>query len=218
MTTITRHKARGPGRALLVLAHGAGAGQEHPFMVRFATGLAARGIDVATFDFPYMAAGRKAPDRLPALLDSFREAVTAARARPSLWSRPLFVGGKSMGGRVATHVATEAIDGLRGVLALGYPLHPPGRADKPRVEHLQSIRVPMLVVQGERDTFGTPAELRSALKAVRHRVTLHVVRDGDHSLKVRKSSGQDQDAVYEEALDAIAGWIAAHAKTRSRAG
>jgi len=215
MTTITHHKARGSGRALLVLAHGAGAGQDHPFMVRIATGLAARGIDVATFDFPYMAQGRKAPDRMPTLLDSFGEAIADARRRQALRRRPLFVGGKSMGGRVATHVATEAVEGLRGVLALGYPLHPPGRADKPRVAHLSSIRVPLLVVQGERDTFGTPAELRPALKAVRPRVTLHVVRDGDHSLKVRKSSGQDQEAVFEEVLDAIAAWMVAAATGRA---
>lgn len=203
---LTAYRAPRPAKILLVLAHGAGAGQGHPFMRMVAEGLAARGIDVATFDFPYMAAGRKAPDRMPVLLEAFRDAVTAARARTPWTGHRLVVGGKSMGGRAATHLATEAVDGLRGVLTLGYPLHPPGRPEAPRTAHLKDLRVPWLVVQGERDTFGTPAELRPVLKGLRG-VTLHAVRDGDHSLKVRKSSGQDQDAVYAEVLDAAAAWM-----------
>ncbi len=214
MTGVTHHRAEAPSRGLLVLAHGAGAGQGHSFMVRMAHGLATRGIDVATFDFPYMAAGRKTPDRLPALLESFRDAVASARGRAELGGHPLFVGGKSMGGRVATHLATESIDGLRGVLALGYPLHPPSRVDKPRVNHLSQIRVPLLIVQGERDNFGTPDELRPALKAVRPAVRIHPVRDGDHSFKVRMSSGQSPEDVHKEILDAIAAWIAKYAKKR----
>jgi predicted alpha/beta-hydrolase family hydrolase len=203
---LTASRATRPARILLVLAHGAGAGQAHPFMRLMATGLAARGIDVATFDFPYMAKGRKAPDRMPALLEAFRSAVTAARGRKGWERHRLIVGGKSMGGRVATHLATETVEALTGVVTLGYPLHPPGRPEAPRTAHLGDVRVPWLVVQGERDTFGTPAELRPVLKTLR-RVTLHTVRDGDHSLKVRKSSGQDQDAVYAGVLDASAAWM-----------
>jgi predicted alpha/beta-hydrolase family hydrolase len=171
-----------------------------------AGGLAARGIDVATFDFPYMANGRKAPDRMPTLLQAFRDAVTAARTRTAGASHRIVVGGKSMGGRVATHLATEAVDGLAGVVSLGYPLHPPGQPEKPRTAHLTDVRVPWLIVQGERDTFGTPDEVRAVLAPLRLG-TLHVVRDGDHSLKVRKSSGQDQEAVYAGVLDAVAAWM-----------
>ena len=205
-TAITTYRASHPAGILLVLAHGAGAGQAHPFMRMVAKGLATRSIDVATFDFPYMAAGRRAPDRMPALLEAFRHAVDAARSRKAWAGHRLVVGGKSMGGRVATHLATETVEALGGVVTLGYPLHPPGQPDKPRTAHLREIRVPWLVVQGERDTFGTPAELRPVLTPLRD-VTLHVVRDGDHSLKVRKSSGQDQDAVHVETLETVALWM-----------
>jgi predicted alpha/beta-hydrolase family hydrolase len=203
---VTTYLASRPAGILLVLAHGAGAGQAHPFLRMVAEGLAARGIDVATFDFPYMAAGRRAPDRMPALLEAFRDAVDAARRRKAWAGHRLVVGGKSMGGRVATHLATEPVEALAGVVALGYPLHPPGQPDKPRTAHLREMRVPWLVVQGERDTFGTPTELRPVLTPLRD-VTLHVVRDGDHSLKVRKSSGQDQNTVYAEALETVAVWM-----------
>jgi predicted alpha/beta-hydrolase family hydrolase len=178
-----------------------------------AGGLAARGIDVATFDFPYMANGRKAPDRMPTLLQAFRDAVTAARTRTAGASHRLVVGGKSMGGRVATHLATEAVDGLAGVVSLGYPLHPPGQPEKPRTAHLTDVRVPWLIVQGERDTFGTPDEVRAedvgpGLRRIWRVARNHaVLADGDHSLKVRKSSGQDQEAVYAGVLDAVAAWM-----------
>jgi hypothetical protein len=179
--------------------------------VRVAEGVAARGVDVVTFDFPYMASGRKTPDRLPVLLDSFRNVVDHARHAHAVSGHHVFVGGKSMGGRIATHLATEAIQSLRGAIALGYPLHPPGRPDRLRVDHLPDIKVPLLVVQGERDAFGPPNELGPALDAVPTSVTIHAVRDGDHSLKVRKSSGQSQDAVYGNVLDTIADWIHLHA-------
>src|SRR5688572_3194288 len=119
----------------MVLAHGAGAGQTHPFMVATARGLAARGIDVLTFDFPYMTKlKRGAPDRPPVLEQSFRDAIAAARG----WSAAgrLFIGGKSMGGRIATHLGAQGFDGLSGIVALGYPLHPPGQPGRLRVAHL----------------------------------------------------------------------------------
>src|SRR5687767_2833880 len=121
--------------AALVLAHGAGAGQTHPFMVAMARGLAERGLSAATFDFPYMTARRSVPDKAPVLEDAWREAVAAAReAFPGL---PLFIGGKSMGGRIASHVAAQGGAGaLAGVLFLGYPLHPPGAPDRRRDAHL----------------------------------------------------------------------------------
>ena len=186
--------------ALLVLAHGAGAGQRHPFMVRTARGLATRGIDVVTFDFPYMHSGRKVPDKAPVLEQAFQDAITAARGMSH--AVRVFIGGKSMGGRMATHLAAAAVPDVAGVIALGYPLHPPGRPDQLRVSHLPSIRIPILIVQGERDTFGTPDELGPHIARIPGRATLHVVAGGDHSLAVSGRKGND-GAI----LDVIANWI-----------
>jgi predicted alpha/beta-hydrolase family hydrolase len=158
--------------ALLVLAHGAGGGQHHPFIVRYANGLAARGIDVVTFDFPYMQAGRKAPDKAPVLEDAFRRAIVDATSAAVFTTERLFIGGKSMGGRMATHVAAapDAWPGqappLAGVIVFGYPLNPPGGPSKrspDRVSHLAKITVPTLFVQGTRDNFGTPDDIRAAM-------------------------------------------------------
>ena len=158
--------------ALLVLAHGAGAGQQHPFMVRYARGLAARGVDVATFDFPYMQNGRKAPDKAPVLEAAFRQAIVDAAARGEFSTRRLFIGGKSMGGRMATHLAAapdlwpaEAA-ALSGVIVFGYPLNPPGGPSKrspDRASHLANINVPTLIVQGSRDPFGSPEHIERAM-------------------------------------------------------
>lgn len=196
------YPAEGKPSALLILAHGAGAGQKHPFMVTSASGLAARGIDVVTFDFPYMAAKRGAPDRPPVLERAFREVVSAARS----WSRAtrLFIGGKSMGGRMATHLGAEGLEGLQGIVVLGYPLHPPGKADQLRVAHLPAITAPLLIVQGERDVFGSPAELAPHVAAMQADVTVHPVHGGDHSLVPRSAKGK---GVHEEILDVIAAWM-----------
>ena len=143
----------------LVLAHGAGAGQEHPFMVGFAEALAARGIDVVTFDFLYVGAGRRAPDRNDKLEACWRAALAQARAE---WSgRVPFIGGKSMGGRIASQLAAAG-DACAGLICLGYPLHPPKQPEKLRSAHLPKLaRVATLVLQGKRDPFGTPEELRA---------------------------------------------------------
>ena len=195
------YPAEGSAAAVLVLAHGAGAGQKHPFMVAAAKGLAARGISLVTFDFPYMRERRHVPDKAPVLEAAFKDVIDAARE----WSgaREVFIGGKSMGGRMATHLGAQGVDGLLGIVALGYPLHPPGRPDKPRIEHLPSIRVPVLIVQGERDTFGTPDELKPVIATMRANVTLHVVAGGDHSLAVR---GKKKDEAFQEVLDVVARW------------
>ena len=195
--------SRAPG-VLLVLAHGAGAGQHHPFMVAFARGLAAQGIDVATFNFPYTEQGRRVPDKAPVLEQCFQRVIETVRARGDLGSRALFIGGKSMGGRMATHLAAAGYGGLTGVVALGYPLHPPGKPDQPRVAHLPSITVPMLIVQGERDAFGTSAELTPVIETMPARVTLHVVSGGDHSLAVR---GRPKGPLYDEVIAVIAKWL-----------
>lgn len=173
-------------------------------MTGTAKGLAARGISVVTFDFPYMRTRRHVPDKTPVLEAAFREIIDATRE----WSKTndVFIGGKSMGGRMATHLAAQGLEGLRGIVALGYPLHPPGRPDKPRTEHLPSIRVPVLIVQGERDTFGTPDELEPVIVTMRTNVTLHVVTGGDHSLTVR---GTKKDEAFTDVLEVIANWVRA---------
>lgn len=199
----TVYPADGDAAAVLVLAHGAGAGQKHPFMVATAKGLAARRISVVTFDFPYMRARRHVPDKAPVLEAAFRDVIDATRE----WSGApdLVIGGKSMGGRMATHLGAQELAGVRGIVALGYPLHPPGRPDKPRTEHLPSIRVPVLIVQGERDTFGTPDELKPVLTTMKQsKVMLHVVDGGDHSLTVR---GKKKDEAFNQVLDVVARWI-----------
>jgi len=194
-------------KAVLVLGHGAGAGQRHPFMVSVATALAAKSVAVVTFDFPYMRQKRKAPDRAPVLEAAFREVIEAARE----WCPrvPTFIGGKSMGGRMATHLGAERLDGVNGIVVFGYPLHPPGKPEQPRVAHLPSIVAPVLIVQGERDTFGTPDELRPVLKTMTAQVTLHVVTAGDHSLTVR-----GRRDVLPQVCDVVADWIVNSAGAR----
>lgn len=187
--------------ALLVLAHGAGAGERHPFMIAFGRGLAARGIDVVTFNFPYMEQKRRVPDKAPVLEARFREAIDGARQGERA-GRRLFIGGKSMGGRMATHLAAQGTVGdLGGVIALGYPLHPPGKPDQPRTAHLPAITSPVLIVQGEYDVFGTPAELEPVIATMRAAVTLRVVPGADHSFKVR---GRPSEQVYEPLFDLMA--------------
>ena len=193
--------------ATVILAHGAGLPQTSAFMVDFAEALARRGCHAVTFNFPYTEQRRRLPDRAPVLEACFREVVTAVRARPELASPRLVIGGKSMGGRIATHLAALGLSGVGGVVVLGYPLHPPGKPDQLRVEHLVRIRQPMLVVQGERDAFGTPDELRPFLAPLRA-ATIHVVEGGDHSFKVARRGPLRQDEVFERVQDEIARWIA----------
>ncbi|MEQ1757095.1 MAG: alpha/beta fold hydrolase [Vicinamibacterales bacterium] len=189
---------------LFVFAHGAGAGETHPFMTACASALAAHGVDVVTFNFPYMEAKRRLPDRAPVLEACFEAVVAQARALPGLAERGLFIGGKSMGGRMATHLAAKGLDRLRGVVALGYPLHPPGKPEQLRVAHLPQIQVPVLIVQGERDTFGTPAELTPYAEAIPGGATVHVVDGGDHSLGVR---GTKPEMVREAVVQRVVSWM-----------
>lgn len=197
--------------ATLILAHGAGAGQRHPFMVAFARGLSERGLDVATFNFLYTEQGRRVPDRMPQLVACYEAVIAAAREHlPSARER-LFIGGKSMGGRAATHVAGDAALPIHGLVLLGYPLHPPGRPDQLRDAHLSDVKRPMLFVQGTRDTFGTPSELSPIIKRLSPLATLRVVDGGDHSFKMTGRDAQKQAAVYGEIQDAIIDWIASAA-------
>jgi uncharacterized protein len=157
-TTARLYRAPEPRDRTLVLAHGAGAGQTHRFMIAFAEALAARGIDVVTFDFLYLAAGRRLPDKNDKLEACWRAAI--AEARECCGGRVPFIGGKSMGGRIASQIAAADGSLARGLVLLGYPLHPPRQPEKLRIVHLHNLSLPTLVLQGRRDEFGTPEELR----------------------------------------------------------
>ncbi|MEO5897826.1 MAG: alpha/beta fold hydrolase [Vicinamibacterales bacterium] len=200
MTTYKAKKAV----AALVLAHGAGAGQKSAWMVNAAQALADRGITTATFDFPYITAGRKVPDRAPVLEAHWREVVDDAREKFA--DLPLLIGGKSMGGRIATQIAArEEVAGVSGVVLLGYPLHPPGQPDKRRDAHLRDVRVPMLFVQGSNDTFGNEAEMTSLMPFLQ-KATLHVIGSGDHSFKV-KGGAKAVAKAFEEAFETVTDWV-----------
>jgi len=176
-------------------------------MTAFAHALAARGADVITFNFLYTERKRKLPDRAPVLERCYRAVIDAVRDRVDSARRALFIGGKSMGGRAATHVAAAASGrtDIRGLILLGYPLHPPGRPDQRRDAHLPDVKLPMLFVQGSRDTFGTPDELAPILERLSPRPLLHVVEGGDHSFKVPKSV-KPQQQVHEEVMDEVGRW------------
>ena len=193
----------------LILGHGAGANQLSGFMRLFAKGLAERGVDVVTFNFVYMEQGRHVPDPKPKLEACYVAVIDAADKHKKLKGNRIAVGGKSMGGRIGSQVAATEDNAARiaGLVLLGYPLHPPGRPDKLRDAHLPEIKAAMLFVQGSRDTFGTPEELRGVFKKHHLSPTLHVVEGGDHSLKVPKSVGLPQDQVYAAVMDTIADWL-----------
>jgi uncharacterized protein len=192
--------------AALILAHGAGAGQDSTFMSSFATAFAELGVDAITFNFLYTEQRRRIPDRRPALEACYATVIQAVRSQRGS-TTPLFIGGKSMGGRIATHVAADALaEAPRGVVLLGYPLHPPGRPHQRRDAHLPDVRCPMLFVQGSRDTFGTPAELEPVFASLRAPATLHVVDGGDHSFKV-SGGGRRQAEVFLDMQRAVVKWL-----------
>jgi predicted alpha/beta-hydrolase family hydrolase len=212
----TLYRAESPRpEALFVFAHGAGAGQAHPFMTNYASGLAARGINVLTFNFPYMEQRRRTPDRAPVLEDAFRRAIAGAVAHPDATASTLVIGGKSMGGRMATHLGAYLDKWPEaplpsGIVAFGYPLSPPrGKRTGDRVTHLRTLTVPTLIVQGTRDPFGGPDEVKEAITdgSATPPIEILSVEGGDHSFGVLKSSGRDQNQVHAEILDAVAGWI-----------
>ncbi|MBA2706153.1 MAG: alpha/beta fold hydrolase [Blastocatellia bacterium] len=218
----------------VILGHGAGANQLHPFMRLFASGLAERGFDVLTFNFQYMEQGRRVPDPKAKLEACYLSVIEAARKHKKLKGNRVVIGGKSMGGRIASQVAALDCGGLTplsntasnssrksnpqvssspgdiaGLVFLGYPLHPPGKPDKLRDAHLPQITAPMLFVQGSRDAFGTPEELRATIKKHHLPATLHIVKGGDHSLKIPKALGIPQGEVYASTMDKTAAWLKA---------
>jgi predicted alpha/beta-hydrolase family hydrolase len=186
-----------------VFAHGAGAPMDSDFMNLFAAGLADRGLRVARFEFPYMIkrrddGKRRPPDRAPVLLETYMN--IAAELGPE----NLVVGGKSMGGRIASMIADDA--GAAGLVCLGYPFHPPGKPDKLRTEHLADMKTPALILQGERDPFGKRDEVAGYILSKSIRVNF--LADGDHDLTPRKSSGRSREENWADGMDLITEFVA----------
>jgi predicted alpha/beta-hydrolase family hydrolase len=187
---------------VLVLGHGAGAGHDHPWIKRVADGLAARGIRVVTFNFPYIDAGKHVPDPGAVLEAAFRDVWASVRD-----AGPMFAGGKSMGGRIASQAAAKKVlePAPAGLVFFGYPLHPPGKPAQRRDQHLPDIGAPMLFLHGTRDPFGSPDEMRGLVEGLPG-ATLEVIDGGDHSLAVSKR--QDRaGAGLERAMDVAAAWM-----------
>jgi uncharacterized protein len=207
-TSALRYAAEDPRAPVLVLAHGAGAGQRSQFMTAFSGAMQARGITAVTFDFPYMRHHRRAPDRAPVLEATWRavlQHITAGGAGPAR----VVIGGKSMGGRIASHVLSDPARPLPyvvGLVLLGYPLHPPGQPDRLRTAHLPLLGTPTLVVQGSHDAFGAEQEVREAFAAVRASVDWLIVPGGDHSFKVRRA-GRTQAEIFEDVYATVARWV-----------
>jgi predicted alpha/beta-hydrolase family hydrolase len=194
-----------------LFAHGAGAGQRHPYITGTAERLRTRGLSVVTFDFPYTESGKKLPDKNDALEECFGAVFAAVKAKivsSKQSSSPLLVtGGKSMGGRIASQVAAEGAIDPAALIFLGYPLHPPGKPTQRRDKHLPDVRAPMLFVQGTRDPFGTPAEIRRLLPNLAKGSRVHTVEGGDHSHGVPKRGDVAPDAVLATIADAIVDWV-----------
>ncbi len=192
------------GRPTVVLAHGAGGPMDSPFMATVAGGLAARGLRVVRFELPYMRARRergerRPPDRQPVLERAWREVIERLGG-----GARLVVGGKSLGGRIASLVADAA--GARGLVCLGYPFHPPGAPERPRTAHLRTLSTPALFLQGTRDPFGSPEEI--AAYDLSPAIRLAFLADGDHSWKPRVSSGHTESGHLAAAIAAIAEFVA----------
>lgn len=202
----------GPANAaeVYVLAHGAGAGMEHPSMARMAEGLARRGIAVLRYQFPYMERKSRRPDPPKVAHAAVRAAVDCAAAH---WSGArLFAGGRSFGGRMTSQAqALTPLQRVAGLVFVGFPLHPAGKPSIERATHLRDIRLPMLFLQGDRDDLAELPLLREALAPLADRATLELFADADHSFHVRARSGQTDDSVRERMLDTIAQWCATRA-------
>ena len=208
-TTALAYTADSPSfGAALILAHGAGAGQRSTFMVDFARAISSLGVDVITFNFPYTEQRRRIPDRAPVLEACYRAVIASVHARLPAAKRALFIGGKSMGGRIATQVAAaDPALPIAGLVLLGYPLHPPGRPTERRDKHLPAVGRPMLFVQGARDAFGTPAELAPIVEAIGPSASIHVVAGSDHSLKLARKDPAAQAAAYDDVQRTMVEWM-----------
>ncbi|MCP1974768.1 alpha/beta family hydrolase [Bradyrhizobium elkanii] len=197
-------------RSAYVFAHGAGAGMTHPSMAVIAEGLAERGIATLRYQFPYMEKGSKRPDPPAVAQATVRAAVAEAVRRCG--ELPLFAGGKSFGGRMTSQAQAKApLAGVRGLVFLGFPLHPAGKPSSERAKHLAEVKVPMLFLQGTRDALAELDLLEPVVKGLGARATLHLVQEADHSFHVLKRSGRNDREVMTELLDAFAGWVAKYA-------
>src|SRR6266702_4595983 len=194
-------------RVLYVLAHGAGAGMRHPFLESIAQRLAERNVATLRYQFPYMERRASRPDTPAVAAAAVRAAVSeAARVAPGL---PLVASGKSFGGRMtSTAQAEESLPGVRGLVFLGFPLHPPGRPGDSRAEHLARVQIPMLFLQGTRDDLADLKRLKPVVKGLGERATLHLVEGGDHSFHVLKRSGRTDTEVLAELVETIVAWTA----------
>ena len=192
-------------RHLLVLAHGAGAGMNHPFMEELARELAAVNVATLRYQFPYMEDRRRVPDAPGVLTATVEAAVRAAAdAAPNL---PLFAGGKSMGGRMTSQAAAQGLlEAVKGLAFFGFPLHPPKRPGTKRAEHLAKVKIPMLFLQGTRDTLADLELLRPVCADLGSRATLQIIETADHSFHVLKSSGKSDADVLGELAETEASW------------
>lgn len=213
-TTALVYRAKDPMGATFLLAHGAGAGQTHPFMVDISRRLAAAGVDVITFNFLYTERGKKMPDRVDDLEACWRAAIASVRARGGPTPARLFCGGKSMGGRIVSQVAASNAFPGAGLVFLGYPLHPAGKPKVRRDEHLPAIDVPMLFVQGARDSLGTAEEL-SKVASKLPRAAVVPIEGADHSFAVlKRSGGLTQEEATQRVVAAVASFIRAGLSTK----
>ena len=192
-------------RWLLVLAHGAGAGMSHPFLERLARELADAGVASFRYQFPYMEQRRRAPDSPSVAAATVAAAVReAAKAAAGL---PLLAGGKSFGGRMTSQAASqELLENVRGLVFFGFPLHPPNKPSTKRAEHLEKVKIPMLFLQGTRDTLADLNLLRPICSSLGSRAQLHVIETADHSFHVLKSSGRSDAEVLHELAQTTASW------------
>lgn len=193
-------------RAFYVLAHGAGAGMRHPFMEAMAGRLAARGISTLRYQFPYVEQGGRRPDPEPLLLATVRAAVEAGVAAAA--GLTVVAGGKSMGGRMTSRAAAGTpLDGVKGIAFLGFPLHPTGQPAITRADHLDQVGVPMLFLQGTRDSLADLGLLEPVIARLGPRAALHVIDGADHGFHVLKNSGRTDDGVLDELADAVSQWV-----------
>lgn len=197
---------RGGAAPLFVLAHGAGAGMNHPFLVACCEALTRRGLAVARFQFPYMQRGRRAPDRAVVLENCYRTVADQLRDDAAIDPGLLILGGKSMGGRIATQIAASGYP-CDGLILLGYPLHPAGRPDKPRIDHFPALHQAQLFIQGTRDSLCNLEDLRASLRATAGPSSVHVIEGGDHSFALPKRMGRSGESVISEISEVVSAWL-----------
>lgn len=198
-------------RALIILGHGAGAGMKHPFMDSLASRLAREGLGTFRYQFPYMQAGRRAPDRPLVLIATVRAAVGVAASYSA--DTPLLAGGKSMGGRMTSLAqAEEPLAGLQGLIFFGFPLHPSGKVSTQRAEHLYAIQLPMLFLQGTRDRLAASDEIAGVTARLAARATLEFIDQADHSFNVLKRSSRSVEEVLSELAQKTSTWVEKHFK------